>query len=79
MPAKTIVYSRHATVRMTERGIRRKDVRWLLARGTRVEARTESGDEQRWMVEGYLGNGNARVVFVERTNEIRVITVMWID
>jgi uncharacterized DUF497 family protein len=64
---------------MAERGIRRKEVRWILANGNRKEARSESGDEQRWMVEGYVGNGNVRVVFIERANEIRVVTVMWIE
>jgi hypothetical protein len=76
MTHKRITYSDHATGRLKERRITRQSVRWLLAEGIRETAETRGG-EQRWTVRGYLGKDEARVIFLERADEVHIVTVEW--
>ena len=77
MIGKRVEYTVHARKRLRERGIRRQQVRWLLAKGDREKARTDAG-AQRWLVRGYLGRHEAAVIFVEDAERYRIITVVWI-
>lgn len=77
MTYKNIIYSPHAADQMKERGFSREDVRWLLAEGSKTKER--SVGEQRWQCKGYLGKHEAGVVFIERQNEIEIVTVQWIE
>ena len=78
MIAKAVWLTHHARVRMHERGIRRRDIRFVLARGNRqVVTPSESADvcESR----AYLGRREAAVLFVENAWRYLVITVKWTD
>jgi uncharacterized DUF497 family protein len=75
MTFKAIRYSRHAAKNLKRRRISRGNVRWLIARGIRQEGRTKLG-EKRWTVDGTVANRKLRVVFIERANDIEVVTVM---
>jgi len=74
MTHKAIVYSRHAAEMAKARRISRADVRWLIARGVRTPAPTLHG-EQRWKVVGKVGKRELGVVFIERANDILLVTV----
>lgn len=74
MTYKAIIYSRHAAEMMKARRIRRADVRWLVAKGARTKAPTYRG-EQRWKVVGKIGKRVLGVVFIERANDIVLVTV----
>lgn len=78
MIPKAIRYSDHAVQRRLLRGIKRSEVRWLLAKGDRRKAETRGG-EQRWESQGYLGKREALLVFFERAHEYEIITVQWLD
>lgn len=73
MTPKRIGYTFHAEERLRGRGIRRPEVRWLIAQGIRepMEAPYHS-------VRGYLGKQEARLIYTESATDILVITVMWI-
>jgi len=77
MTPKQIVFSDHATEQMRDREIRRSDIRWLLARGDRQMEPTLHG-QQRWSCRGYLGNREAKVVFLEDATTIIIVTIMWV-
>jgi hypothetical protein len=74
MTPKRITYSRHALTRLKERGITRMQVRWLLARGIRESVATLHG-ERRHGRRGYIHDCEIRVVYLERSDEIHVVTV----
>jgi len=69
---KPTVYRPHAVARLRQRGIRRPEVRALLATGTRI---AQGAD--RWWVDGILGRHPARLVIHEDARQVTVITVMW--
>ena len=75
MTHKRIILSAHALARMRERGIARRDIRWLLARGTREPAVTFGG-AQRWLVRGTIEARPLGVIFVESVTVIHVVTVL---
>lgn len=75
MTYKAIIYDPHAAKMMKTRGIKRSDVRWLIAQGTRTKAPTFHSSEQRWKVVGTVGRRELGVVFIERANEILLVTV----
>jgi len=74
MTPKRITYSRHALTRLRERGITRVQVRWLLARGVHEPLVTFHG-EPRHGRRGYIRDCEIRVVYLERSDEIHVVTV----
>lgn len=76
MTHKPIIYSQHAADQMRIRKITRQDVQWLLARGIRSKTRTDVG-EQRWKVEGDISRRKLRVVFIERANEIEIVSAQY--
>jgi hypothetical protein len=75
MTYKSIIYSRHAAKMLKVRRLSRRDVRWLIARGVRGEGLTILG-EKRLTADGKIGKRNLRLVFIERANEIEIVTVM---
>lgn len=75
MTYKAIIYDPHAAAQMKVRGIKRADVRWLIASGIRTKAPTLHSSEQRWKVVGTVGKRELGVVFIERANEILLVTV----
>ncbi len=77
MTHKRVQYSDHAVQRMRERRFTRQDVRWLLAKGTWEPNPTALGRETRFAKRGYIGTGEAKVVFLEDAERIEVITVEW--
>jgi len=72
---KAIVYSDHAAKMLKVRRLTRSDVRWLIARGVRGEGWSIIG-EKRLTADGKVGKRNLRLVFIERANEIEIVTVM---
>jgi hypothetical protein len=76
--AKSIWYTEHAKARVRERGISRRDVRYLIARGNRLAVSSDSA-EQLWRSRAYLGRREASVVFVENAVRYLIITVQWSD
>lgn len=78
MTNKLITYRYHAVLRMRQRGFRREDVRWLLAKGLPAEVDDE-GTEQRSARRGHLGKREAKVIFVETALRIEIVTIMWIE
>lgn len=78
MIAKPVGYTKHARIQILERGIRRHDVRFMLARGVR-ELLSDEGIEEVWSARAYLGAREAAVVFVENARRYLVITVEWTD
>ena len=77
MTPKRIEFDPHAVEQMRQRGISRNDVRWLLAQGLPAEAETRTGEVRRAR-RGYLGRREAKVVYLENAERLRVITVMWV-
>lgn len=75
MTYKAIIYSIHAAQMVKSRRISRADVRWLIARGTRTKAPTLHSSEQRWKVVGKVGKRELGAVFIERANDILLVTV----
>ena len=73
-----IGYGKHALQRRRKRGISRRDVRWLLARGTREPTVTHGGP-QRWLSLGTIDSRRLGVVFVESATTIHVVTVLDFD
>ncbi len=78
MIAKPVWYTLHADDRLRERGFRRHDIRFLLARGAR-ELISSAGAEPVWKARAYLGAREAAVVFVENAHRYLIITVVWTD
>jgi hypothetical protein len=78
MIAKPVGYTLHADQRLRDRGIRRSDVRFMLARGVRVLI-SSSGAETVWRVRAYIGTREAAAVFVENAQRYLIITVEWTD
>jgi hypothetical protein len=74
MTHKAIRYSDHAAKMLRIRRISRADVRWIIARGVRARADT-GGGEQRWRVSAKIGKRELYVVYIERSNELVVVTV----
>lgn len=79
MTPKQIAYSDHAAIQRAARGIRRNDVRWLLATAPRIKADTIVGRDQRWEVRGFPGNRELRVIFIESATTLLLVTVEWAD
>lgn len=75
MTYKVIRYSKHAAVQLKKRHVTRETVRWLLAKGERVTADTRHG-ERRLAVQGKVGKRVLKLVYIERRNEIEIVTVM---
>jgi len=50
----------------------------MLANGTRVRAEQKPGREYRLAREGFIGSALARIVYIDRTSEIEVVTFMWV-
>jgi hypothetical protein len=75
MTYKAIRYSKHAAKMLKVRRLARADVRWLIARGVRGEGLSILG-EKRITADGRIGKRNLRLVFIERANEIEIVTVM---
>lgn len=78
MTWKRVTYSVHAARQMRLREFSRTDVQWLLAKGERTREPTRRG-EQRWGRRGYIGKDEALVVYLERPDEIHVVTVQWLE
>lgn len=78
MTNKLVLYSRHAQRRMRERGIRRPEVRRMLAVGELVEAVTTGEGDRRFIREAKVRGKRARVVYVESASRIIIITVLWV-
>jgi uncharacterized DUF497 family protein len=74
MTHKAVRYSDHSAKRLKTRGISRADVRWIIANGIRVRAETRGG-EQRWKVSAKIGKRELYVVYIERSNDLLVVTV----
>lgn len=74
MTYKPIIYSRHAAEMIKARRIKRADVRWLITSGIRSKAPTYRG-EQRWKAVGTVMRRELGVVFIERANDILLVTV----
>ena len=74
MTHKAIRYSDHAAKMLRTRRISRADVRWIIAQGVRERADTRGG-EQRWRVSAKIGKRELYVVYIERSNELVVVTV----
>lgn len=78
MTYKGMFFRYHAVLRMRERGFRRGDVRWLLAKGVPAEA-DQVSNEHRLARQGYIDKREAKVVYVENAQRIEIVTVMWIE
>lgn len=76
MTHKPITYSDHAVKQMRIRRITRQDVQTALALGLRTKTRTDAG-EQRWKVETDIQRRKLRVVFIERANEIHIVSAQY--
>ncbi len=74
MTHKAIRYSDHAAKMLKTRRISRVEIRWLIAQGVRAGADTRGG-EQRWKVSAKIGKRELYVVYIERSNELVVVTV----
>lgn len=79
MTPKLISYSDHAVRRMQQRGFTRQDVRTLLAKGIYQRLYSLPGADARHSKRAYLGNREARVIYVEHATVIHVVTVEWTD
>lgn len=79
MTTKRVEYGSHAVQRMRERGIRRGDVRWLLAQGLPAEADQGQHSDPVFARRGTIGGREAKVVYLENAVRVYVITVMWTD
>ncbi len=79
MTPKLITYSDHAESRLRERGFTRQDVRALLARGIWQQESSLPGAAPRFSKRGYLGQREARVVYLEDAERVHVVTVEWTD
>jgi hypothetical protein len=55
------------------RRISRADVRWIIAQGVKQRADTRGG-EQRWSSSAKIGKRELYVIYLERPNEMVVIT-----
>ena len=78
MTRKPLEHSAHALQRMTERGFTRADIRWLVAVGIPIEPMLRAGLVARLRKRGYIGRQEAMVTYVESSDRIRIVTVMWI-
>lgn len=66
-PMTLVFYSRHATVRMAERGISKVAVSKVLRAGWVVSVETPLGRDERWRARGHDVDGRAiEVVIVPR-------------
>ena len=79
MTYKNIEYSAHAARRMWERGVRRADVRRVLARGVWSSSLTLERRDPRFSKRGVIGRRELEVVYTEDAHRICVITVIWKD
>ncbi len=79
MTYKYIEYSAHAVRRMWERGVRRADVQWVLARGVWRSEHTLKGRDPRFSKRGVIDRRELEVVYTEDAHRICVITVAWKD
>lgn len=78
MTYKRIEYSPHAVSRMALRGVRREDVRCVLARGPRSTERSLPGRDPRFSRQTIVDGCKLKVVYAEDTHRIVVITVAWV-
>lgn len=67
-----IIYSGHARIRMKQRGLTELDVEFILTYPTYIRKSYES----RKIAIGKVRNRLTKVVFIERENYIRIITIM---
>ena len=81
MTYKNIEYSAHAARRMWERGVRRADVRRVLARGVWSSLHTPPMERRdpRFSKGGVIGRRELEVVYTEDAHRICVIPVIWKD
>ena len=81
MTYKNIEYSAHAARRMWERGVRRADVRRVLARWVWSSLHTPPLERRdpRFSKRGVIGRRELEVVYTEDAHRICVITVIWKD
>lgn len=71
-------FSSHAVSQMQERGITVVQVRWLLDHGQPCAATSRPGRESRLARCGLVGSKEAKVVYIQNTTRVLVITVMWV-
>lgn len=76
---KDVTYSKHAAKRLKERGIRRTEVRWLIAQGEPEPEFIRNPKPHEFCKRGLLGKDEARVLYLEWRRRIHVITVMWVE
>jgi hypothetical protein len=74
MTYKAIRYSDHAAKMLRTRRISRADVRWIIAKGVRQRAETRGG-QQRWKADARIGKRELYVVYIERSDDLLVVTV----
>ncbi len=72
MAPKPILFSGHAVEQMRARGLGRRDVKFLLAKGER-----EDRGHGYWARHGYVARRQAAVVYHESATRILVISVWW--
>ncbi len=75
---KRIEYSPHAVSRMALRGIRREDVRRVLARGSVGLERSLPGRGPRFSSQAIVDGCKLEIVYTEDAHRIVVITVAWV-
>jgi len=71
-------FSSHAVSQMQERGITVVQVRWLLDHGRSCAASSRPGREHRLARCGLVGSKEAKVVYIQSTARVLVVTVMWV-
>jgi hypothetical protein len=73
-PKRHVTFSRHARLRMAQRGIDEDDVLVILSRGLH-----EAADDRLKKSTATLRNRSASVVYNDDAADLLVITVMWVD
>lgn len=74
---KRLWYGQHARLRLRLRGIRRGEVRWLVAKGLPFSVETYGARQKRFGREGIIRGRMARVIYIESATAIEIITVHW--
>jgi hypothetical protein len=76
---KHITYSQHALDMMEERGIRQSQVRWIMAQGRDDRAYLNDPAPNERCRRDWLGEREARVIWIEGGRGRYVITIMWVE
>lgn len=79
MTYKRIEFSDHAVLQMQARGIRRREVRLVLAQGRSVPAHQASGGARRHAKRHMVGRGEVIVIYLEDAARVLVVTAMWAE